>query len=99
MMRFITLALAALALAGCSGQGREPVAISVSPLPARVPTECRVKARPFIKIREGGSYGPGDLAKDWRRGKRHYKTEAARADRCRKWVRRIHRQKRKSNHD
>ena len=97
MMRFIMLALAALALTGCSGQGREPIAISVTPLPARVPIECRVKAKPFIKIREAGSYGPGDLAKDWRRGKRRYRQEAARADRCRKWVRRIHQSNRRSN--
>jgi hypothetical protein len=97
MTRYLMLAFVAMALAGCSGQGREPVAISVTPLPARVPTECRVKAKPFIKIREAGKYGPGDLARDWRRGKQRYRREAARADRCRKWVSRIHQPRRKYN--
>lgn len=91
------LAFVAMALAGCSGQGREPIAVSVIPLPARVPTECRVKAKPFIKLRETGPYGPGDLAKDWRRGKRRYQNEAARADRCRNWISRIHQSNKHSN--
>jgi hypothetical protein len=97
MMRVFTLLSVALALAGCGHQGRGAMIISEPHLPVRVPSECRVNSKSFIKIRETGSYGPGDLARDWRRGKQLYRQEAARADRCRAWVRRVHQSNRRSN--
>lgn len=98
MKQLIIILFAGLALAGC-GAKPKPQFIAFEPLPVRVPSECKVKSKPFIKLRETGSYGLTDFAHDWRRGKRRYQSEANRADRCRLWVSRIHQSKRNQNHD
>ncbi len=97
MKHLILILIAGLVLAGC-GASKKPTAIAFEPLAVRVPSECKVKSKPFIKLRETGPYGLSDFARDWRRGKRRYQSEAARADRCRLWVGHIHQTKRR-NHD
>ncbi|MCF6199607.1 MAG: hypothetical protein L3J67_09475 [Hyphomicrobiaceae bacterium] len=89
MKQLIILMLTGPLLAGC-GAKPKPQFIAFEPLAVRVPSECRVKSKTFIKLRETGSYGLSDFARDWRRGKRLYQSEANRADRCRLWVGRIH---------
>jgi len=94
MKQLIIILSAGLLLAGC-GANPKPTVIAFEPLPVRVPSECRVRSKPFIKLRETGSYGLSDFARDWRRGKRRYQFEATRADRCRLWVGRVHQSKRR----
>ena len=97
MKQMILILFAGLFLSGC-GTHKKPTAIAFEPLAVRIPSECRINSKPFIKLRETGPYGLSDLAHDWRRGRRLYMSKAARADRCRLWVKRIHQTKRR-NHD
>jgi len=94
MKQLILIFFAGLSLVGCSAKPK-PQLIAFEPLAVRVPTECKVKSKPFIKLREKGPYSLSDFARDWRRGKRRYQFEATRADRCRLWVGRVHQSKRR----
>ena len=97
MKQAIFILVAGLFLTGCAAH-HKPTIVAFRPLAVRIPSECRTNSKPFIKLRESGPYSLSDLARDWQRGRRLYMSEAARADRCRLWVKRIHQTKRR-NHD